>query len=63
MAGRIKQYIDEHYYSCSYKIFSELGKMYASGGEFTKNIDEIGGEGTGQFLNEAIQIYCKEHVG
>lgn len=27
-------------------IFAEFGKMYASGGEFTENIDSYGGKGT-----------------
>ena len=58
MVERIKHYIDEHYYTCSPEVLSGLGKMYASGGDFTKNIDAQGGAGTGRFLNEAIQIYC-----
>ena len=31
--------------------------MYASGGEFTENIDKMGGEGTAEFTHRAIQIY------
>jgi hypothetical protein len=31
--------------------------MYAGGGEFTENIDRVGGEGTGEFVNRAIEIY------
>lgn len=33
--------------------------MYASGGEFTENIDSYGGEGTALFTAKAIEIYCK----
>jgi hypothetical protein len=32
--------------------------MYSAGGDFTKNIDAAGGEGTGAFVDKAIQIYC-----
>ena len=39
-------------------ILSGLGKMYAGGGDFTKNIDSCGGDGTGEFANKAIEIYC-----
>ena len=48
----------EHFYKCTDKVLSELGKMYASGGEFTKNIDAYAGEGTAVFVMEAIQAYC-----
>ena len=33
--------------------------MYVAGGEFTENIDSYGGKGTAEFVNAAIQIYCK----
>jgi len=32
-----------------------LGAMYAGGGEFTANIDKVGGEGTAVFACEAIK--------
>ena len=41
------------------EILSGLGKMYASGGEFTENIDSYGGEGTAEFTAKAIDIYCQ----
>ncbi len=40
-------------------ILASLGAMYADGGEFTKNIDAAGGEGTAQFAADAIAIYCR----
>ena len=55
---KLQTFISDHYYNCSDQILSDLGKMYAAGGEFTKNIDEAGGEGTAAFANEAIQVYC-----
>ena len=33
--------------------------MYASGGEFTENIDSYGGEGTALFTAKAIEIYLR----
>lgn len=58
LVKRIQDYITENLYTCSNKILSGLGKMYSGGGEFTKNIDEYGGEGTAVFVDKAIQIYC-----
>ena len=58
LVKRIQNYITENLYTCSNKILSGLGKMYSGGGEFTKNIDEYGGEGTAVFVDKAIQIYC-----
>lgn len=55
---KIQGFITENLYTCSTKILSGLGKMYSGGGDFTKNIDECGGEGTAEFLDKAIQIYC-----
>lgn len=55
---RIQEYITENLYTCSNKILNALGKMYSGDGEFTKNIDEYGGEGTAEFVDKAIQIYC-----
>ena len=58
LVKRIQDYITENLYTCSNKILRGLGKMYSAGGDFTKNIDEYGGEGTAEFVDNAIQIYC-----
>ena len=58
LTRRVQEYITENYYTCTNKIFAQLGKMYGSGGEFTENIDKIGGHGTAAFASEAIRIYC-----
>lgn len=57
---KLQNYISEHYYKCSDSILSQLGAMYAAGGEFTANIDAAGGPGTAGFVNEAIQAFCKK---
>jgi len=56
---RIQEFITENMYTCSNKMLKALGKMYSGGGDFTKNIDEYGGEGTAVFVDKAIQIYTK----
>ena len=59
MAKKLQDYITEHMYTCTKEILSSLGKMYAGGGDFTTNIDSIGGEGTAEFASRAIEIYCR----
>ena len=56
---KLQAYISEHMYTCTEEILGSLGKMYAAGGEFTKNIDSYGGEGTADFAAKAIEIYCR----
>ena len=58
LVKRIQDYITENLYTCTNKILWGLGKMYSGGGDFTKNIDAYGGEGTAVFVDNAIQIYC-----
>ena len=58
LVKRIQDYITENMYTCTNKILRGLGKMYSGGGDFTKNIDAYGGEGTAVFVDNAIQIYC-----
>ena len=55
---KLQDYISEHFYHCTNEILSCLGKMYSGGGEFTENIDKVGGEGTADFSSKAIEIYC-----
>lgn len=57
---KLKDYISGHYYHCTDEILFSLGQMYAGGGEFTENIDKMGGEGTAVFASEAIRIYCSK---
>ena len=55
---KIQDFITENMYTCSDDILFGLGKMYAGGGEFTENIDKMGGKGTAEFIYQAIKIYC-----
>ena len=56
---KVQDYITENFYTCTKEILYGLGRMYAGGGEFTKNINEAGGEGTAEYAAEAIEVYCK----
>ena len=59
LVKKLQDYITEHMYTCTKEILKGLGKMYAGGGDFTKNIDSYGGEGTAVFASRAIEIYCR----
>lgn len=56
---KLQEHITDNYYTCTHEILLSLGKMYASGGEFTENIDKAGGKGTAVFVSKAIEYYCK----
>ena len=55
---KLQAYITEHYYTCSNVILEQLGVMYGAGGEFTENINAVGGPGAAEYASEAIQAYC-----
>lgn len=59
LVKKLQTFISDNFYKCSNEILSGLGKMYAGGGDFTKNIDEFAGEGTAVFVDKAIEYYCK----
>ncbi len=55
---RVQDFITGNMYTCSDDILYSLGQTYAAGGEFTQNIDKMGGPGTAEFVYRAIKIYC-----
>lgn len=55
LAKKLQDHITENYYTCTDEIIRSLGAMYAGGGDFTTNIDKVGGEGTAVFAYEAIK--------
>ena len=56
---KLQDYITEHFYHCTDEILLSLGRMYSGGGEFTENIDKVGGIGTADFAAKAIEIYSR----
>lgn len=59
LVKKLQNHITEHYYKCTDEILLGLGNMYAGGGDFTSNIDKVGGEGTAVFVCEAIKAMRK----
>ena len=56
---KLQAHITANYYTCTDEILAGLGKMYAVDERFKKNIDNFG-EGTAEFVSEAIAIFCQE---
>lgn len=56
---KLRDFINDNFYTCNDKILQALGKMYSGGGSITENIDKTGGEGTAEFVAEAIKVFCK----
>lgn len=57
---KLQNFITEHMYNCTDTILRGLGKMYGGGGDFTMNIDKVGGNGTADLAAAAIEYYCTE---
>ena len=60
---KIKQlqvFITENYYNCTDEILNGLGQMYVCDERMKQNIDKAGGDGTAEFVKQAICIYCKD---
>ena len=58
--GKIKelqQFISDNYYTCTNEILYSLGQMYVNDERFKNNIDKVAGDGSAQFVCEAISIY------
>ena len=59
LAAKLQAHITENYYTCTDEILAGLGKMYIADERFKKNIDKYG-EGTAEFVSEAIAVYCRK---
>ena len=46
---KVQDFITENLYTYSNDILCYLGAGYAAGGEFTENIDKMGGKGTAKY--------------
>lgn len=58
LAEKLQQYITDNFYTCTKEILAGLGEMYVLDERFKENIDKHG-EGTAEFMREAIGIYCR----
>lgn len=54
----LQAWITENYYHCTDEILSGLGQMYAGDERMKHNIDQAGGEGTAEFVSQAVAVYC-----
>ncbi len=54
----LQKFITDNYYICTDEILSGLGQMYVGDERFKKNIDNAGGDGTAEFVSQAIAVYC-----
>ena len=59
LVTKLQAYITANYYNCTDEILAGLGKMYVADERFKKNIDKYG-EGTAEFVAEAIAVYCRK---
>ena len=53
-----QDFITDNFYVCTKEILSGLGEMYIADERFKANIDKYG-DGTAQFMCDAIKIYCR----
>ena len=58
LVKELQTYITENYYTCTKEILAGLGQMYVADERFKTNIDK-NGNGTTEFVSQAIEIYCK----
>ena len=54
----LQKFITDHYYECTDEILSGLGEMYVCDERFQGTIDRAGGDGTAEFVSQAISVYC-----
>ena len=59
LVSKLQAYITANYYTCTDEILAGLGKMYVADERFKKNIDQCG-EGTAEFVSDAITAYTKQ---
>ena len=59
-AKELQAFFTEHFYTCTPQILKGLAESYAGGGSMTENIDKVGGEGTGAFAKQVIDIYTQK---
>ncbi len=59
LAKKLQDYISTNFYNCTKEILLGLSQMYVCDERFKNNID-TSGEGTAEFVSDAIKHYCKK---
>ena len=57
LVKELQDFITQNFYTCTNEILASLGLMYSTVDQFRNNIDKHG-EGTAQFISNAVEIYC-----
>ena len=60
LVAKLQAHITDSYYTCTDEILVCLGKMYVADERFKNNIDKYG-EGTADFVAEAISVFCQDN--
>ena len=60
LVAKLQTHITDNYYTCTDEILVCLGKMYVADERFKNNIDKYG-EGTANFVAEAISVFCRDN--
>ncbi len=60
LVKELQNYITDHFYTCTDEIMASLGQMYVADSRFQNNIDKAAGEGTAQFVSDAIAACFKK---
>ena len=58
LVKKLQDYITANFYHCTDDILVGLGQMYVCDERFKNNIDSHG-EGTAEFVSNAIKVYCR----
>ena len=58
LVRKLQNYITDNFYTCTNEILAGLGQMYVGDERFKSNIDR-NGNGTAEFISEAIENYCR----
>ena len=61
IVAKLQAHISANYYTCTDEILAGLGKMYVADERFNKNIDRYG-EGTAEFVAEAIKVSSAKNL-
>ena len=61
LVAKLQAHITANCYTCTDEILAGLGKMYVADERFKKNIDKYG-EGTAEFVAEAIKVLSAKNL-
>ena len=62
MVQQLRDHITANFYTCTVPVLRGLADLYDGGGDFTRNIDKAGGQGTAAMIAKAMRVYCERHA-